>query len=790
MVSQPTASGQWVGAPVRRIEDRYLLAGAGRFVDDIAVPGVLHAAFVRSPHASARIVGIDAVEARVMPGVEFVFAAGDLGLPGLTSRLDRPEFAPTEMPVLAHDRVRYAGEPVAVVLATSRAAAEDAAESVAVDYEPLELVAGVAGALAPDAPSVHEEAPGNVLVDVSPFDAPDLEEALARAAVVVEGVFTSGRLSAMPLEPRGCLAEWDAREGRLVVHTSTQVPHVVRLTLSQVLGLAENRIRVISPDVGGGFGQKCVAAREELALAAIARDTGRAVRWTEDRQENLAADYQGHEQEHRVRAGFDGEGRLVALDADILCDTGAYSCFPFTCAVEPLMASGEYPGVYKVPRYRARARAVATNKPPMAPYRGVSRPQIVLAMERLMKKAASALGLSEIEVRRRNLVQPDEFPYRGVTGIVYDAGSYAESLETCAEAAGFRAWPDRQAAYRAEGRLVGLGFACFSERSAYGTEAFAQRRMAVTPGFENALVRMDGSGGVLVTVSSHSHGQGHATSFAQIAADRLGVHPGQVLVRYGDTDEAPPGWGTFASRSLGIAGSAVGVAAGRVADRLQEIAGHLLEAAAHEIELRDGQARIVGSEGPGMPIAELARIAHQQSHRLPAGDRLLEAAATFDPPGTFSNATHAALVEVDPGTGAVRVLRYLVVEDCGVMVNPLIVEGQVRGGVAQGIGAALLERLVYDIDGQPLASSLADYLPPTAAEVPDIEIHHLVTPSAFTETGAKGMGEGGLIGAPAAIANAVTDALAHLRLEFDSIPILPDQVAAAIAGAGSPGMPR
>lgn len=778
-----TASdGRWVGRPVQRLEDPQLLSGLGCYVDDVNRPGLLHAAVVRSPYAAAAIVGIDTAAACELPGVAAVVTAGDLeGVHGLRALLQRPEFVPTEMPLLARDAVRHVGEPVAIVLAGSRHAAEDAAELVAVDYEPRTPVTSIAEAIAPDAPLVHAGATStNVLLDVAGDDDPELQAAFADASLVVDATFTSGRLNALPLEGRACLAEWDARDQRLVLHVSTQVPHLVRLAVAQSLGLPENRVRVIAPDVGGGFGQKCVIGREEVALAALAQRLGVAVKWVEDRQENLVAGFHAREQRYEVRAAFASDGRILGLDVDIACDAGAYACFPFTCGVEPLMAAAELPGVYKVPRYRARARAVATNKSPIAPYRGVSRPQIVLVAERLMQKAAAALGLSDLEIRRRNLIAADEFPFTGVTGLVYDPGSYLESLERCAEVLDAAAWPERQAAARAQGRLLGLGFACFSERTAYGTEAFAQRKMAITPGYENAHIRMDGSGGVTLMLGTHCQGQGHRTSFAQIVADELGIDPSEVLVRYGDTDQTPPGWGTFASRSIGIGGAAAKQAAGQLADRLRAIAADLLEVAPDDLELAHGVFSLRGSPSIAIDLADVARIVHQQPHLLPPGERFLETTATFDPPGTFSNATHGVEVEVEPETGAVRLFRYVVVEDCGVMINPVIVDGQVRGGVAQGIAAALYERLVYDEDGQIVTASLMDYLMPTAAEIPAVEIHHLETPCAYTKTGAKGMGEGGAIGAPAAIANAVSDALAHLGAEFDSLPITPEMVLDAV----------
>jgi carbon-monoxide dehydrogenase large subunit len=569
------------------------------------------------------------------------------------------------------------------------------------------------------------------------------------------------------------------------MHVSTQVPHQMRSGVAQALGIGEAEIRVIAPDVGGGFGLKCVVGREEVAVAAAARQLRRPVRWTEDRQENLTASFHGHEQRYRVRAAFDADGRILGLDAAIDCDTGAYSVFPFTCAVEPLMAATELPGVYKVPAYRARGRAIATNKAPAAPYRGVSRPQIVLVMERLMEKAAAALDLDPLAVRRRNLISPGEFPYTGVNKITYDEGSYREALDLAEKQVCEREWPAERDRLRRSGLLAGIGYACFSERTAYGTPTMSQRRMRMTPGYDTAQVRMDPTGQVIVTTGTCGHGQGHETTFAQIVADRLGVHPDHIKLRQGDTDLASYGWGTWGSRSVVIGGGAAGRAADIVAGQLKDVAAQLLEASPADVELAEGTARIRGDEGTAIPIAELARVVHFQSHRLTEELRYgLEARATYDPPGTFSNACHVAMVAIDPGTCAIRLHRYLVVEDCGVVINPIVVDGQVRGGVTQGAAAALLERICFDPDGQPVSTTLMDYQAPTAAEMCDIEIVHLETPSRFSETGAKGMGEGGTIGAPAAVLNAINGALAGTGVSFDHIPVLPQDLSAALGVSG------
>jgi len=775
----------WVGAAVPRQEDRRMLLGRGRFTDDLPAAGLLHAAFVRSPFAAAEVRGIDLSAALAAPGAQAAFTAADLGHPALLAVLERPEFVPTEFPLLAGGQVRHVGEPVAVVVADDPYLAEDAAELVDVDYLAHPAVAGLDAAAAAGARPVHAGLAGNCLVDLTMFDDERLDGIFAAAPAVISATVSSGRLAALPLESRACRAAWDDRDGQVVLHVSTQVPHQVRSAVAQAFHIPERSVRVIAPDVGGGFGLKCVAGREELVLAGLALRLRRPVGWAEDRQENLTASFHGHEQRYRVRAAFGADGRILGLAAQIDCDVGAYSVFPFTCGVEPLMAATELPGIYKVPAYRARGRAIASNKAPTAPYRGVSRPQLVLVMERLMEKAARQLGLDPLAVRRRNMISPGEFPYTGVNGITYDEGSYAESLDLAEKRVAEAGWAAERDRLRGLGLRAGIGYSCFSERTAYGTPVMSARRMRMTPGYDTASVRMDPSGEVIVTTGTCGHGQGHETTFAQIVADRLGVHPGQVRLREGDTDLAAYGWGTWGSRSIVIGGGAASRAAGQVAGQLRAVAAHLLEASAADIELASGTARVRGDESAAVPISELARIVHFQTHRVPEELRYgLEARSSFDPPGTFSNACHAALVSVDPGTGGIRLHRYLVVEDCGVVINPMIVDGQVRGGVAQGVAAALLERVAYDADGQPGSATLMDYLAPTAAELCPVDVVHLETPSAHSETGAKGMGEGGTIGAPAAVLNAVNDALAGDGVAFDHIPVLPPDVVAALGEAG------
>ncbi|MBT2231651.1 xanthine dehydrogenase family protein molybdopterin-binding subunit [Nonomuraea sp. NEAU-A123] len=771
----------WVGRSAARREDPRLLTGNGRFVDDIRLPRMLHAQFVRSTIAHGTVTGVDLSGTLAVPGVVAAFTAGDLAVDDITAVLDRPlsEFVPTAMPVLARDRVRFVGEPIAIVLAEDPYSVEDGLEAVRVTYEAGMPVLSEEQALAPGAPLVHAAAAGNTLVDVSMFATEGIDDIFAAAHRVVYVRSRTGRQNAVPLETRGAVASWDPRAEQLLVQTCTQVPHQVRTVLAECLGLGERAVRVVVPDMGGGFGQKCVVGREEIAVGAAALRLRRPVKWIEDRRDALTASFLAREQRYDVRAAFDAGGRILALDADVVCDMGAYSCYPFTAGIEPLMASAELPGVYRVPAYRVRGRAVTTNKAPSAPYRGVSRPQIVMVMERVFERAARELGLDPVEIRRRNLIT--EFPYAGINDVTYDPGSYLESLNLCEQMIREEGWYERQEQAAAEGRFLGIGYSCFSERTGYGSGAFAKRKMAVVPGFDLAEITMDLTGGVTVTTGTMSHGQSHETTLAQIVADRLGLDLAQIKIHQGDTDRITYGFGTFASRSATIGGSAVARAATKLADRLLRLGAYLLET--DDVELHDGHVRRRDDHGRALRYRDLAGIAYLKANLLPKdAEPGLTASASFDVhgDGTFSNAAHGAVVELHPGTGRVEFLRYVCVEDCGVAINPQVVEGQCRGGIAQGIAGALFEEVTYDAQGEPSCASFIDYKVPTANEIPDIEIRHLETPCAFTESGAKGAGEGGTIGAPAAVLNAVNDALRPTGVELDDTPIRPETVQRAI----------
>lgn len=776
------ADADLVGTSARRREDPRLLSGRGTFTDDIRLPGMLYAQFVRATVASGTVTSLDLSAVREVPGVVAAFDATDLALGDITAQLGRPraEFVPTSMPILAREQVRYAGEPLAIVVARDPYAAEDGLEAARVEYATERAVTSDTDALAPDAPLVHAEASANTLLDVSMFATEGIDDVFASADRVVEVEVRTGRQNALPLETRAALAAWDDREEQLTLRTPTQVPHQVRTVAARCLGLDERSVRVLVPDMGGGFGLKCVVGREEIAVGAAALRLGRPVKWTEDRKDALTASFLAREQHYDARAAFDAEGRILALDTDLVCDMGAYSCYPFTAGIEPLMASSEMPGVYKVPAYRVRARAVTTNKAPSAPYRGVSRPQYVMVVERLFERAARELNLDPVEIRRRNLIT--DFPYTGINNVTYDPGSYRESLDLCERTLREEGWYARREAAAAEGRHLGIGYSCFSERTGYGSTAFAQRKMEVVPGFDIAEARMDTSGAVTVTTGTMSHGQSHETTLAQITADELGLHLARVRVHQGDTDRVTYGWGTFASRSIAIGGSAVRLAAGKLGEKLRLIAASLWDVGPDRVELGDGRAHNA-DDSSSLSYPELAEIAYLKSHLLPKGvEPGLSTTASFDVfnDGTFSNATHGVVVELHEATGQVEILRYVCVEDCGVAINPQVVEGQCRGGIAQGIAATLFEEITYDAQGEPSATSFMDYRVPTAMEIPEIGIAHLETPCAFTETGAKGAGEGGTIGAPGAVLNAVNDALRPTGVELDQTPISPETVANAL----------
>jgi carbon-monoxide dehydrogenase large subunit len=775
-MSAPTkGSGfAWVGRSIRRVEDPTLLMGRGRFTADL--PATYRVRFVRSSVAAGEIKKI------TVPANAIVFTAADLSaVKPIAPALHKFGYVPVVQPVLAAGFVRFVGEPIAAAVAGSEAEAEDIADGVSVDIGKAAPIVDARLALADGAPLVHVQAARNVIVE-GKMETPGFAAAQSAAHRLVAIEVRSRRQNATPIEARAGHAVFDPVSGRVTLTCTTQMPHLMRTAIADLIGIPESELRVIAPDVGGGFGQKMSLVPEYVVLVWLARKLRNSVAWTEDRRENLIASFHSRDQYIRLQGAFNAGAKFVALSAEVIANVGAYSCYPTTCAVEPLMAMAELPGPYDVRAYACVARGVLTNTCPMAPYRGVSRPVITMALERLMDLAAAEFGLEPVEIRRRNLI--DKFPYTSVTGLVFDEATYRQTLDMVSEALDVPAFRRRQSQARSQGRYLGIGFATFSERTGYGTPAFAARGMGVTPGWETVELTMDPSGHLELRIGASPHGQGLRTTLAQLVADELGLSPDRIKVVHGDTDRTPYGWGTFASRSLVIAGGASVLAARKVHAKLKKIASHLLEAATDDIVLEDGVARVAGTDR-AIPIEELARAAYHQLHLFKGEiDPAISETATYDPPGTFSNACHSSIVEVDPETGRVTIERFVVAEDAGRLVNPMIVDGQVVGGVAQGIGNALLEEIVYDDTGNILTATLADFLPPTSREIPPIELLHLETLGGTTITQSKGLGEGGTIGAPAAILNAVNDALAPFGVAINEMPATPQRIRAALREAG------
>ncbi len=763
-----------IGRSLRRKEDARLLTGQGRYLHDLKLPGMLHLAFVRSPHAHAVIERIDVSRAQALPGVEAAFTASDLAMHPIVAEFAGEHYAGAAWPPLARERVRFVGEPVALVVARDRYVAEDAADLVDVDYAVLPALASVEAAQRPGAPLVHDAVPGNVYFRRDHHQG-DIDKAFAAAPVVIRAMFRHQRIAGAPMEGRGIAVEWESG-GRLTVWASTQTPHSMKSGLARFLDLAEDLLRVIVPDVGGGFGPKMHLYPEDVVTCAVARALKRPVKWIEDRRENLLTMTQAREQVVDAALAADRDGRILGLRAEATCDSGAYSVYPLTAVLEPMGTVQIMPGPYRVPAYAYTTRAIATNKCPAGAYRGVGMTVGVFVMEGLMDRLAAATGLDPAEIRRRNFIGSGEFPYTAVTGLVYDSGRYADTLRAAADAFEYQQARREQARLRRQGRLVGIGLSTFVEYTGMGSATFRRRGMIDVRGDDSATVKVGPSGGVSVSVSCPSQGQGLETVFAQLAAGELGLDPSGVTVVAPDTDAVPMGSGTFASRAVVSGGGALVQAATIVRTRAVAIAAHLLEASTDDVALAGGRFFVKGTPERGVTWPEIARAAYAPGPTgLPVGSEPgLEASSTYDPPpAAFGNGAHLAMVEVDRETGQTTILKYAVAGDCGPLLNPMIVDGQTHGGLAQGIGEALLEEVIYDEAGQLLTATFMDYLIPTATETPRVRIVHLETPSPNTVYGFKGMGESATIGAPACVANAISDALGR---PVDTLPVSPQRV--------------
>jgi aerobic carbon-monoxide dehydrogenase large subunit len=766
-----------VGAPIKRTEDPRLLTGNGEYAADRKPDRLLHVAFRRSEQPHARILRIETSAALAAPGVVAVFTAESVAddfKPVIPFSRMANYYATPILP-LACGKVRYVGEAIAAVVATSRYLAEDALELIEIEFEPLEPVSRSEKAVAGGAPLLHEEAGTNVLI-AREFRKGDVEADLKSAAVRVSGRFEMTRKAALAIEPRSYTAEYDAKRRAITLYTSSNIPGIVRDAISESLDLPGSRLRVVAPDVGGSFGSKGSLYPEELFICIAARKLGRSLKWTADRLEDVSSSSQAFAEIVDAEMGFDENGVAVALQADVLGDVGAYSIYPWTCGLEPVQVVSFLPGPYKIRSYRGAVRGVATCKPPMGPYRGVGRPISTFVAERLMDLGAKALRLDPLEIRRRNLVRPEEFPYRIASGIIWDRTGFVECLDAAAEAAGYQQLRVRQADARRQGRLFGIGIASYAELTGIGSRIAVAPGMPINTGSETAKISIDSTGAITAAFGVASHGQGLETTLAQIIADDLGASFGDIRVIQGDSDGVPMSTGTYASRSAVLGGGAAKHASALLRDKIKRVASHLLETNNEDIEVYGGKAIVIGTDR-AVTFKQVAKAVYSDMRTLPVEAREeLSASYTYDPiNGTTAAATHIAAVEVDPATCFVRIDKYVVAEDCGRIINPMIVDGQVHGGVAQGIGAALFEELVYDEDGQLLTASLVDYLIPSAPEVPDMDVVHIESESAVSG-GFRGMGEGGTIGAPAAIANAIADALSPFDIDVNVLPMTPERI--------------
>jgi carbon-monoxide dehydrogenase large subunit len=772
-----------VGASPLRKEDARHLAGRGHFVGDVPLDNALHAAVLRSPVAHGHLKSITPGD--LPQGFHLLTAEDYPDINPIRAVPRVPGFKASDFPIFATGKVRYVGQPIGICLAPTAAEAEDIAQLVQIDIDELPAIIDTREAMERTDTVLHDSWGDNIYIQRD-VDGGDIEAARVNADITVTNEFRLNRHGAVPLESRAVFANWDDRRDELTLHLSTQAPHIMRVGIAECLGLRERQLRVISPDVGGGFGSKNRLMPEEVMVCAAALKLGRPVRWLEDRRENITANNQAREHWYRVTAYANKNAQILGIEANLIVDAGAYSIWPSGPFMETGMAARNLPGPYQISALSVKTWTVSTNKPPLGPYRGVARPGACFAIERTIDEVARAAGRDPYDVRRENMVPANAMPFTGAGGMRFDNGDYPQSVQKAAETAGMNDVRAAQQAGPTNGRLTGIGFASYSEQTAHGTQEWKIRGTPVIPAFETATARMHADGTLELLVAIHSHGQGMETTLAQVACQELGIALEDVVVRYGDTAVSPYGNGTFASRSMVMAGGASAQACRTLAGRVKHIGAHLLQCDEETVELRDGQ--VFGGDA-SVSVAEIARTAHIRQDLLPEGnDPTLEETSIYEPEitsGVFSYSTHAAVVSVDPETGEIDLVDYAIAEDCGTVVNPMIVDGQICGGVAQGIGTALFEEIPYDETGQPLASTFADYHWPGPTSLPAFRIAHMVTPAEGTEYGMKGMGEGGAIAPPAAIANAVRDALLSggIDAEIAETPMTPRRIYLAIQTA-------
>ena len=778
-----TPAPTYIGTRVARKEDPRLITGEGTFTDDVMLQGMVYLTLVRSPHAHARIRRIDTAAAKKEPGVVAVLTGKDLEATGmLPVFISVPKQSTSKHLPIAVDKVRYAGDAVAAVVAESRDAAKRAADLIAVDYETLPVVVDAAKALEADAPIVNEEL-GTNLVFTYPVKGGDIDKAFKDAEIIVKQRIVNQRLIPNAMEPRAATAKFDA--GELTLWTTTQIPHFVQLIVALNLGLGQNRVRVIAPEVGGGFGSKLQVYAEELLVGYLAKTLGRPVKWTEERREGYLATVHGRDLVEDVEIAAKKDGTILGLRIRTVANLGAY-LQAFAPVSATILHAFIIPGPYRLPAFDVEVRGAYTNTTPVDAYRGAGRPEATFAMERIIDRLADEIGMDPAEVRRKNFIAPDAFPFNTISGITYDSGNYEPALDRALAMADYKGFEKRRAEAKARGNYRGIGMSTYVEICGLAPSKANSALGVGWGGYESARIRVHATGAVEVFTGTSPHGQGHETSWAQIAADALGVSPNDIEVRHGDTTESPGmGLGTFGSRSLAVGGIAVHKAAEKVREKVVQIGAHLLEAEPADIVVEGGKVFVKGVPEKAKNFGDISMAAYL-ANNLPDGmEPGLEATTYYDPPNfTFPFGTHIAEVEIDGETGAVTLERYSACDDCGRQINPMIVEGQLHGGITQGIGQALYEVAVYDNDGQLLSGSMMEYHVPTAEDVPAFNLDHTVTLTNTNPLGVKGIGEAGTIGSTPAVANAVMDALSPLGIKHIDMPLTPEKVWRAIRAAG------
>jgi aerobic carbon-monoxide dehydrogenase large subunit len=773
---------QLVGSRIKRREDPRLIMGRATYVDDIQIPRMTYAAILRSPYAHARILSTNVDKAKALPGVVTVLTGADLQGKNVPCGWTLPDMKVAPHPALAVGKVRYTGDAVAVVVAEERDIARDALDLIEVDYEPLPVVVDAEKAIQPGAPQLHEEVPRNTTF-VWKVAGGDAEKAFREAEVVVKERIVNQRLIPNAIEPRGMVAQYNPGSGDLTLWTATQIPHLVRLLLSMVMGLPEQKIRVIAPEIGGGFGSKLYLYPEEVIVATLAKTTGRPVKWIEERRENYVATTHGRDHVQYVEVAAKRDGTITGLRVKCIANMGAYLS-TFAPGIPTILFGLMLSGNYRIPNIFCEVTGVHTNTTLVDAYRGAGRPEATYLVERAVDLTARELGLDPAEVRRRNFVPANAFPHTTATGVTYDSGNYQPTLERALEIVGYQQLRQEQERLRKEGKYLGIGVTTYVEICGMAPSQVLGAVGAGAGGWESATVRVHPTGKVTVYSGASSHGQGHETAFAQIVGDGLGVPFEDVEVVHGDTAQVQFGIGTFGSRSAAVGGMAAVMSVNKIEEKAKKIAAFLLEAAEADLVFEGGQFFVKGTPGRGITIQQVALAAYVP-HKYPTGlEPGLEATSFYDPSNfTWPFGSHVAVVEVDPETGIIKLRRYIAVDDCGRVINPLLVDGQIHGGLAQGIAQALFEEAVYDENGQLISGSLMDYAVPKADDLLNFELDRTETPSPVNALGVKGVGEAGTIASSAAIVNAVVDALAPFGVKHLDMPLKPERVWQAIQQA-------